>query len=59
VGEAVARLKGLLEPSLNILETELRSESGFIRSATAKFLLRLPSISRAVIATGSSDAAKT
>ena len=58
-GEAVARLKGLLEPSLNILETELNSQSASLRSNTAKFLLRLPSISRAVIATGTSDANKT
>ena len=57
--EVVARLKGLLEPSLNVLEAELRHDFVHQRYRAATFLLRLPSISKAMSATGSSDADKT
>jgi transposase-like protein len=58
-GEVVARLKGLLEPSLNVLEAELRHDLASQRYRAATFLLRMPSISKAMSASGSSDANKT
>ena len=59
-GEVVARLKGLLEPSLNVMEAQLRHDLVHERYRAATFLLRLPGIGKAIGASGSSrDATKT
>ena len=54
-GEVVARLKGLLEPSLNVMEAQLRHDLVHERYRAATFLLRLPGIGKAIGASGSSQ----